>query len=448
MTTPDTRLATPMQAWQQAMGAGLATVSRVGAAAVTATSDTTVSATPRRSWWSRGLRVLRDVALGLSLVAAIPLATIHYLGAPEWSANSISDRMAEVARIRPLAATVDPRITPRDAGMALLRLVPAKGSKDIPVREVASDNLPWRGATLPAALFADARSTWWPGPQSIKVIEGAARGYSAAEMAWLKDIADAPLWRDADLVARAAQVDIYGARLAGPIQNVSPEAQIPTVSMRSLREIAEAGVARAAYYVAIKDLAKADDALRTVVSLGLVLMDDGVTFLDGLTGRVIVDIGRGGMRQLAAIDGRADVYAVAAPFAPRRGASMRLSFAEREERALRDLSDPSLPRAFRFEQLGLLSYASCTSVRKVLVGNSAAEEAAIVDARATLPRFASEREVMEHMQRRVDALNRPATSSDGIGRLIQGAAEVTSALTGNERIASCTRLVVRQLDPR
>ncbi len=447
MSTPEARIATPLHAqwpqaqWSQAMGGALAARAAAPPRAEAADERTP---TERRAWWRTGLRVMRDVAIGLALIAAIPFATIGLVGPTEWNTNSTRDRVAEMERVRPLASSKDATITPIAAGEALYRLAPPKSEAGIEFKPVVADELPWAGAAPAAGLFAGHISTWWSGPDANTVIERAASGYSAAEIAWLKQIADAPIWRDMDLVANAPAIDIDGARLAAPLDPTKPWLATPTTATMRLRKIASAGVARAAYYVTQHDYARADAALRSVISLGFALVDNGTTFLEALTGRVLVDIGRSGMRQLALVDGRRDVYAIAAPFRSNPDAR-RTPMVDRQSHAAEFLADHSLPRSFRFEQYGLLAYSTCTRLSTVITGPSAADRAAMEDAQRTLPRFPSERAMLAVQGQRVDAIVNTVQPSNALTSIIVGAGEVTSAVTGNPRIATCARFATARL---
>jgi hypothetical protein len=443
MSTPEARIATPLQApWQQAMGGGLA--ARAASSVPRVEHADEGAAAAGRAWWRTGLRVMRDVGIGFALIAAIPLAAIGVLGPAEWITNSTRDRVVEMARVRPLGAPRDAAITPIAAGEALYRLAPPKNESGLVMKPVVADSLPWAGALPADGLFANHRSTWWGGPDATTVIERAAAGYSVDEIAWLKQIADAPIWRDVDLVAKAPAIDVDGARLAVPLDPAKPWLYPPTTATQRLRTIASAGVARAAYYVTQHDYASADAALRSVVSLGFALVDNGTSFLEALTGRVLVDIGRNGMRQLAAIDGRNDVYALAAPFRSNPDAR-RTPMAVRESNAVRFLADHTLPRSFRFEQYGLVAYSTCTQLSAVITGPSAAAVAAMEDARRTLPRFDSERTMLEVQGHRVDAIVNTVQPDNALTSIVVGAAEVTSAVTGNPRIATCARFATARL---
>lgn len=432
-------------AWQQAMG-GRLTARAASAVPRAAEHEEGVGDAPR-AWWRSALRVARDVGIGFALIATIPLATIAVFGPAEWTTNSTRDRVVEVERVRSLMTEKRAEITPLDAGAALYRLAPPKADQEIAMRPVVPDALPWADNAPAAGLFTDHRSNRWQGPEASKVIARAGQGYSAAEVAWLKHVAEAPLWQDLEVVAHAKQIDIDGARLAKPLDASTAYVYPKTTATQRLRQIADAGVARAAYYVTQHDYAKADEALRSVLALGFALLDNGTTFLDALTGRVVIDIARSGLHQLSAIDGRADVYAQSAPFRANANAQ-RIPIRTRELDAARYLADASLPRAFRFEQVGLLSYSICGSVGKVLTGLSHAEQAALDEARRTLPRFESERIMLAVQANRVDKIATLVAPSTPVTSIIVGAGEITSAVTGNPRIATCTRFAAAGLQGR
>ena len=99
-------------------------------------------------------------------------------------------------------------------------------------------------------------------------------------------------------------------------------------SYRDSRDLANASVARAAYYMAIGQPARAEEVLRSVISFGLVLIDNGSTSMDELIGTVIAAIGRDGLQRFYVIehDPRASLPALAGPT---KGTMRRASALER-----------------------------------------------------------------------------------------------------------------------
>lgn len=447
MTTPEAHLATPDEAaWQQAFGGALggALAPREARGAAPGVVDATTSPAAKPSWWRRGLRMARDVAMGFTLIAAIPLTTIHLVGAPAWKIGSVRERVTEINRVRPLSVTADASISPIAAGEALHRLAPPRLPSQASLKPSTPDELPWERQPLEARLFEGRRSNWWAGPDPVKLLKVGKPSFSPDELAWLKQLAEAPLWKDVALVAHAKQIDIYGAMLSAPLTS---ETDPPLLSIRRIRQISEAGIARAMYFEAIGEPRRAEESLREIVSFGFALVDNGTWILDALGGRIAVDIGRNGLHALGALHADDALTAASAPFTAKYRADTR-SLAERQATAVRDLSDPSLPRSFRFEQYGLMNYSVCGSIPRVLTGLSAEESAAVATARAQLPRFASERALLDYMDHRIMLPISETGSASALTSIIEGAAQITSAVTGNPRIASCTRLVTERMSPR
>lgn len=457
MHSPTVDLRQPARApWQAAVGGALApkgadertrsVYSDLSAPPVEDTPLDASPAVPRKTWWSRTLRVVRDVAIGFALIAAIPLTVIGIAGVtPLYRLDAWRERIVEVERLRALRTPIDASVTPSVAGAALNRLMPVDGTASVPTHAVAAAEVPWRAAPLPAGLFTNLRSNRWAGPEASKVITTVARGVSPDERAWLATIAAAPQWQDADLVARAGMIDITGNRYVLPFASDAWSVGLPRFSRSA--EFAHAGVARAAYYVAIGDVARAEAALRTVVSLGFALLDNSLIGIDGIIGRAMIDIGRDGMRQLDIARNRHDRDALTAPL-PRRkytGPALKPGRGDLDalrETAVADLGNASLPLSFRGEQLSMLAWSGCGSVRSVVLGPGAQEAEALSAARTTLARNDSERQLVDLMVRSPNILPARPVADHALLELVQGAANVTSAITGNTRIASCTRAII------
>ncbi|MEN9509893.1 MAG: hypothetical protein RLZZ621_2456 [Gemmatimonadota bacterium] len=406
-----------------------------------------VDGTPpaRRSPLRRVLRVVRDLTIGMALVAAIPLTLIHTVGSQLQQINFDRARVNLLAdgRMRPLRHPVDARIAPEAAGQALHRLIPIQARELFPLAAPSAEKFPWRNAQLDSTLFVGVRSTRWRGPESSQIITAAARGLPARERAWLQALAALPMWTDLDVVARAERIDILGQRFRIPFRNDAWLMAMPLPQFDALRQVAYAGVARAAHYVAIGEPAQAEAALQAVVSLGFALQDNGTTTMEAVMGRVVANLGRDGLHQLYATGYRAERLPLAAPppsAADGPSASQRPVHLEAE--ALRDIADVRLPLAFRFERIGHLGYASCTSAWAVLRGPSEAARAMLVAAPTILARFESERAFLELIRKTHTAMPTRDVPPSAMLQLVQGAANVTSTVTGNVQIASCTRVII------
>jgi hypothetical protein len=269
---------------------------------------------------------------------------------------------------------------------------------------------------------------------------------SAEELAYLQAVAESPVWRDFDRVASASQVDLIGGKFVLPFREDAFALGMPTMRYADTKHLANAGVVRAAYYAATGQPERAEAALRSVVSFGFAMIDNGTTLMDALIGRAVVDIGREGLHQWYALAHDARGLALTAPFpkAQRMNGSIgstRIDVDAVRARLLADATNPHLPRTLRLESLRQLSFSTCGSARGMLFGQSADVDAAFDDARETLARYPSERAFIDLLY------EAPARVPDGVAarslsdRLIVGAATVTGMLLDNPRVASCTRIL-------
>ena len=405
----------------------------------------------------RVVRVTRDIVLGLALIAAIPLSFLRISEQRGWNMTEAGWRRRYADHLRSLMAPVDASITPEAAGAAMRRLLPVSSSNQV---------AKWSPALPPGLFVGDIDSSIWNGPGPFRLIKEAGKGVwsykklgisepsglrftlsdgfgiSQAEHDWLKALAELPVWKDLDLVAAATRVD-----MAGPRVQLLFNAQL----LRS-RGLSWAGSARAAYYVSIGDRARAEAALRSLVSFGFALLDNGITTSDATIGRDIVHVGRAGLMQLYMLDGRSNLLEMtdAQPFVPPRSGSQppdRSAAGVRAE-AIRNVTDPSLPRSVRFEQLSAMAWSTCRDVRSLLLPPSEEVQHAFDVARETLAQTDAERRYVDLLERNATTMPfRPAPPSLVL-QVVQSAAVVTSMVTSNPRIARCTGAVIADLQPR
>ncbi len=445
MTTPSFKTAEVLDAAWFAPAGGALVPASAGNDAVTAPEAQDAATKAGRRIWPRVLRVARDLVLGMALVAAIPLTVIG-VRQHAWSdgMTGIRELLVEVERLRPLMAPVDATITPDAAGAAMRRLLPVAATPMFPVHAGRVVDEPWQAA-LPAGLFDDMRSTVWNGPDATRIIAAAGKGLSQREREWLATLAESPIWQDVDLVARAARVDVLGQRYQVPFRDDALASAMPVPPFMRSRPLAYAGVARAAHYVSIGDHARAEAALRAIVSFGFALLDDGTTGIEGLIGRVVVDAGRSGLRQLYSLDGRGELLALTDPMGARAPLGSvrppKRSAATLRDIALRNVADPALPRSFRFEQLSMVAWSTCGDIRSVLLGPSDEAQRTFAVARQTLAQSDAERQYIDLLERNVSAMPQRQAPPGLVSQIVQGAAIVTSTVTGNPRIASCTAAV-------
>ncbi len=428
--------------------------SAVPASPVSAISPAATTTASPRVWWRRGLRFVRNATIGLSLVAAVPLTVIAIRGDALWrmmggGVENLLTRVDEVERLRPLVVKRDASITPLAAGRLFHALNPVKAQKGLSTHpEAAVSSRVWEQLALSDEMFAPLRVKAEAG-MAKEIVTAAARGFTPAEMSYLRTIADAPVWRDVERVASAPAVDVLGGLYVLPFDRGISVFDVRTGGFAEMKRLAYAGVSRAAYHVATGHPERAEAALKTVVSYGFVLIDNGLSGYDGLIGRVIIGIGQDGLHQLYALTGNQPGMALTAPLTPyarqsrANAESASLDASEQRQRILAQVNDPAVPRTIRLEGLRTLAFASCGGVRGTLLGPSSDVRGAFDAAGRDLARYPSEQAYVDLMYRAVDQFGASNVPTNGITeRAIMSAAIATSALLGNPRVAACTRVAL------
>lgn len=427
-----------------------------GATAVHAAHDRTVEpvhaatddgGTHRTSWVRGALRVVRNAVIGLALLSTVPLGLVASRRA-EFIPNMshLVAKTAEADRWREFRAPVDASITPQAAGDALRRITTVRPRDKYPLRAVTTTHArPWSSIALAPDMFASMRTPQYIGPAAFMLIAKTPGGYSASEMAYLREVAAAPFWKDFDAVALAAQVDVVGGLYNTPFASDIQLFAFRTVGFADTKQIAYAAVSRATYYLASGKPAEAERVLRTIVSFGFTFVDQGVTALDAMVGRIIVDIGRDGLYHLYQQTGRGDLVVRLEPVVRARPSvrARQTTFDEVSARAaaVSLIGDPTVPRSLRLEAIEMLSYgASCGSVHTMLTGPSDEMRSTITTARASMARYPSEQAFFDLVERTMENGPRVTRDAGMLGRVASGTASVLSAITGNPRIATCTRL--------
>ena len=406
----------------------------------------------RRSWLGVTVRLVRNAAIAVAIMAMVPIGIVAFNGPRIWNGGSFGAstraRVAQAERVRSLKLPADPSITPMQAGRAFNALQPVRESKQFPTITTPSRAEPiWQSATLTPDMFPNAPSNMFHGPSSTSVLEAVSKGFTPQELAFLRTLATAPEWRDFDLIARAPAVDFIGGRFKIPFAPGVSAEQLPFPHYKASREMAFAAVSRAAYHMAIGQRDSAETVLRSIVSFGFALMDNGTTLIDELIGNVIVAVGRDGLQRFYVIthDPRAGSAAVAQQAslnggllgAAQRVASASLDDARR--RLIAEVADPARHRGERFESLRMLSMSSCTNVRELMFGPRADVTDAIRDARRNLARYPSEQALADLVSRGIE----PQTAGVSFGpieALAVSSATVAGVVLSNPRLTACTMI--------
>lgn len=399
--------------------------------------------------WARGaLRMVRNAAIGLALLSTIPFGLVANRSvAFVPNMTHLVERTAEAEQWRAFRAPTDASITPQAAGIALRRITSVPARDGYRMRAMSIEHArPWSSITLAPELFPNMRTPQSKSPAAYMLIAKTLDGYSTREMAYLREVAEAPFWKDFDAVATAARVDVVGGLYETPFATDAQLTAFPTVGYADTKQIAYAAVARATYHLASGNPTEAERVLRTTVSFGFTFIDQGVTALDAMVGRMVVDIARDGLYHLYLQTGRGELADRVAPLPQRTATGPRTRTPSVDEataraRTLALINDARIPRPLRMEALEVLSYSgSCGGVRAMLSGPSDEMRRTLATARAAIARYPSEQAFFDLIERNM--YNGPRSSRDAgiVGRVASGTAEVLSAVTGNPRIAACTKL--------
>jgi hypothetical protein len=182
--------------------------------------------------------------------------------------------------------------------------------------------------------------------------------------------------------------------------------------------------------------------LRSIVSFGFALIDDGTEVIDEVVGTTIVGIGRDALLQFYVLERNAPV-SMPELYAPARKwtvqADANLSADDVRRRLLARLAHPEASRGERFELARALTVSTCTNVRDLLLGPRAEVRDALERMRRT-PRYASERALVDLQTRQLPAAGGYLTRGP-IQTLAVSAASVPGILTGNDRLERCTLLL-------
>lgn len=399
---------------------------------------------PRRSWPRFALRIVRDVAIAVALMTAIPVISVARNGDRIWApmkqiANTRNDAVnPEVFRGH--AVPRDPSITPLHAGRAFSRLHPRTRRASFPELTGASHaDMAWLSTKLAPGMFPTARPVGFPAP-SEAVVEAAVAGFTTAELSYLQTIATAPAWREFDRVARAPAVDFIAGRFQIPFAPNVSLLELPSPNYKNLRAMANAGVSRAAYHAAISQRDSAEAALRSIISFGFAMIDNATSTMDEVHGTAIVAVGGNALeRYWRSVGDPRGNWRAAGPLKLRQDIARTASLDETRAWLIARATDPATSRGDRFQAVQELTYSSCTNVRETLLGPRADVTAALAAARSSLTRFPSDRAVVDLGTRLPDA---SALMPSDIGDYFTtSAATVAGVVLNNPRLATCSRMV-------
>lgn len=387
----------------------------------------------------RKLKIAGIVVLGfLAIVIAIPVGLVAARGA--YLAELTTINFANVGRkhlvaaaARPYSLPVNPAITPMEAGELLhsLRADEHRNGGTFAFRKDVPAVTPrWSQTAFDSTLFPGMRYAGWDGPSHQEILAIAVARPTSAQRAYLNAIAADPVWNVWDQIASAASVDVIGGQFEIPFADNAMWYDMPIPRMVQTKELAYAGVTRAAAHLAAQRPDSAEHALRSVIAFGFVMSDNAPSLIEQLIGNVVVGIGRDALLEFYTIrrDARGPMLAA------------RLDSLTKQADARVDLPGP---RALSFEYAVQPAFAPCSNVKELIFGRSDENQARLDSLRAAVVRYPSEQAYFELLER--NAQEGPGDfaedSSPGVLlRVVNGASTIASAVTGNPRLRACALL--------
>jgi hypothetical protein len=356
----------------------------------------------------------------LPQVTLVPVASIStaLIWPNSWVNSGLSrtkERIAAVQPYRPFRLPDDPAISPEEAGALLNTLLYVGSAKESeegllpPARGYPESWLPEPG---PEGWDAAEASFW-----TEEIWARVERGLSSPEREYLTRIADHPGHEEFARLALASSVDEVGGRYAMPFRDDWRSWSLPIPRYWPIRQGAYAHLGIAALRAAEGRHGEAEEAVREVISVGLVLMDEASSLLGQGAGRAIVKSGGEAMvhaLRLAGQDGRADrlLEAVTATEAavtimvagPVAQPSVSVYLEDLHARA----ADPGLPRGLRWEYVQILTgVIPCSNLQRIVFGPDEKHAEWLASVEASLVRFPSEQALFDLMLRGIIPAQEP-----------------------------------------
>lgn len=408
-------------------------------------------------------RLVGGLALTIALLTGVllaPLALVTLRGPlvadliTGFGFGSTQERLRGVAPLVDYAPVPDSSVSALDAGLAFhamaTMLAGGRASEGaVPERPRADTTpLPIIGARPLFVGMIDGR-TQYPAPAPL--FTQARRGFTADEIAFLREVAMHPVWTQHAIAARADVADLLGGRFVLPLPDDLSYYDLPYPRTQHYRPLWAANVARAALALSSGRPDAAEAMLRETFGVARALTKS--TYLsDVLYGAILLEMGRESLEAF---------YAVTAP-AKREELRMLLdeiaaaersgSASENNQRSgpsgaanqrrerLAALTRPGMSVALRFEQLATLSLLQCSTLNEVVFGASPDLRRAAAFLRDSVARFESERQVADLMLKIPEVSARAEWVPDGppvqlAGRML----DFTGLALGSPRIRGCAR---------
>ena len=342
----------------------------------------------------------------LALLLPLPIVTLALASAMgpalgEFAVPRVESSAARIAKagmLAPYAVAVNDTITPLEAGEMLhaLAYTGTRATRSAIEREPVRRYDPWPRESKPVTM---------PNLEALGTqLIPRATALTEEEIAYLERVVQYPALADLSRVSHARRADIAGARWDTGLLASASLVELPVARFTGLRDATQFHTAKAILEVARGDAAAAENTLREVISIGLLVMREGPTLIDVLVGTSIVASGGAALESFYRTTGRFDE--AEALRRPQEG----IDRMEGITRALRSdgnvdallqrsmimTTNEALPRGMRWEALLAIQVgAGCLNPHTVVFGQGAQYEQWLETTRASLVRYPSEQALFD-----------------------------------------------------
>jgi hypothetical protein len=401
-------------------------------------------------WLSRAIAALLVVG---AILIVVPTLVVLVGGSIFWQimAPANTQRFEERIRLaeagRPFKLPLDPSITPIHAGRAYYTVTEAgspltEDPRQLPVPRRIEQ--PWT-PDMKVNPFGKDTGVF------ATLVARAGKGFSPEETRYLKQVASHPGFAEIPLIAGAREMDQLGARVPPnhPFTAFTMPFRSPT------RQVANALIAKGAFEIAQGRREQAEHTFREIISVGLLMVDQGNSLIENAQGAVIAEAGLKAIEDFYLLEG--NNARVASIRANRQAASITPDDRGRDvDRAEgRAVNIPNTRRGFyqkaqdeqrrrgeRWEALQAMSMATCSNAHEMLFGPSGEFETAFASARANLARFPSEHQLLSNMRASVP----PDIELNGLFPVaIARVGRLAGWVFRNERLGGCATLLLGAL---
>jgi hypothetical protein len=245
-------------------------------------------------------------------------------------------------------------------------------------------------------------------------------------------------------LARAGAVDLPGAMW--DLQPGATWLHLPIPKFSPVRAAASANIAQAALDLSDGRTADAERRLREVVSVGILLVDNGHTLMENLVGATMVSSARTALQAFYEVTGRdRDARFISPqndPEPPSSLGEVRAANLEEFNRSIAALvQDSTALPGLRWEMLQMfLAMQPCTDLHQVMFGPDSLHVATLAAARRTMVKLASDSAIFAMAESHTVM---PIVARGSRGAAVRSTLPVTRALaamTGSRQLESCLSL--------